>query len=192
MQFQRRIESWGFLFCGLRFQWSREKAIIAHGCTGKMSEGTGQRSGARRVCSEPIPCDKADLSADGVLQLGPVSSPSPPSIASALLSILQQPSPTASPKNSRHKAKRALVQRYTEVGSGAGSGEGQSKWTEWMHNQLQFAFLCPFCFCFRFFLGWGESFVLFFEGLFYIKMTSTMFFLRLFFFSFKEKEFSAI
>lgn len=165
MQFQRRIESWGFLFCGLRFQWSREKAIIAHGCTGKMSEGTGQRSGARRVCSEPIPCDKADLSADGVLQLGPVSSPSPPSIASALLSILQQPSPTASPKNSRHKAKRALVQRYTEVGSGAGSGEGQSKWTEWMHNQLQFAFLCPFCFCFRFFLG-GRVFCFVFWGSF--------------------------
>lgn len=88
-----------------------------------------------------------------ILRPGPVSFPVPPSIVSSLPSILQPPSPTASPESSRHKSKasaRAEVPR-----GGVWGEEGQNKWTQ----QMQFAFLGSFF--------WrGGSFALFFGGSF--------------------------
>lgn len=128
----------------------------------------GESVQSKFLVTSPVHC-LLDFTTDVILQTGPVSSPFSPRIVSAFLSILQLPNPTAFQESFRHKSKGSA---YTKQGThrrGVGLEGGKGR----VNGQ-------PIAICFS-------------SCFFYIKMTSTIFFFFLLcFFSFKEKEFSAI
>lgn len=120
-----------------------------------------------------------DLAADGILQLGPVSIPSQHRLRSP-----EHPPATIAHRLSRElpaqKPSERLYKGTQRWGLGPGGGKGR------VNGQAIAICLSSSVFGVFFF-------VLVFWGLLYIEMTSTIFFfLRPFFFPFKEKEFSAI
>lgn len=138
-----------------------------------MSEGTGQRSGAQRVCSEQIPCDKPCAvcqTSPRMLSYREGHSPlrSLPGLFPLSLASSSYCHPPRLPRKLQAPKQRERLYRGTHRRSVGLEAGGRA---ELMDNQLQFAFL----------------------RVFYIKMTSTIFFFfLLLFFFFKEKEFSAI